>query len=119
MADMRTLGQRLRHLRKRKSITQAEAAAAADVARSTYSGYELGIDTPGREALIKLADLFDASLDWIEGRLHKVNMPEIGHFVNDADELAILSLWAGMDDETRTHLMGLMKRSPPQRRDVA
>jgi transcriptional regulator with XRE-family HTH domain len=119
MTDLTTFGGRLRYLRKAKCLTQAELAEVAGIARSTYTGYENGIDTPARETLIKIADHFEASLDWIEGRLNKVNMPQIGQFVNDIDELTLLSLWGGMCHDQRNHLFGIMRLSPPGRRDTA
>lgn len=119
MADLSTFGARLRYLRKARNITQAEVGGAGDVARSTYAGYETGIDTPARETLIKIADLFKASLDWIEGRMHKVDMPEIGQFVDDPDKLALLAFWDGMDDDTRSHLFEIARRLPPRKSDAA
>lgn len=119
MADLSTFGARLRYLRKRKGLTQAEAALEGKVARSTYTGYENGGDMPARETLIGIADKLEASLDWIEGRTHKVNMPELGQFVNDPNELALLELWRGMSREMRLHLLGLIQAAPFRSSDIA
>lgn len=119
MTDLSTFGGRLRYLRKKKGVTQAEAAGEAGVARPTYTGYENGGDLPARETLVKLADFFEASLDWIEGRVAKVNMPEIGQFVDDPEKLTMLALWDGMDRDMRHHFFAVLKASPPRRRDVA
>ena len=55
-------------LRKENKKLQVELADYLNVKQTTYSKYELGkINIPG-EVLIKLADLYDVSLDYIVGR---------------------------------------------------
>jgi putative transcriptional regulator len=114
-----TPGSRLRSLRIASGMSQTEVALTVGVARNTLSAIESGSDYPGRETLIALADVFKASIDWIEGRMHKVDMPEIGKFVKDPDELALLALWNGMDDAKRDHLISILRLSPPDHRESA
>lgn len=109
MVDISTFGSRLRALRKRQGLTPTEVGVEIGVARNTISSWETGSDTPAREKLVALADLYEASLDWIEGRLDKVHMPEIGQFVNDPDKLALLALWDGMEPTSRKGLMEIVR----------
>ena len=111
MAKQQTLGSRVRLLRKRRGMSQAVVAEAVGIGRSTYTGIETGEDTPGRETLIAIADLFGGSLDWIEGRLHKVDMPELGQFVNDPDKLTLLAFWDALDDDRRGVFLDMLRPS--------
>ncbi|MCQ6560298.1 helix-turn-helix domain-containing protein [Paenibacillus mendelii] len=62
-----TMGDRLRELRLRKSISQEEVAKQIGITRSAYSHYEINNRQPVYETLKKLAALFNVSLDYIIG----------------------------------------------------
>ena len=109
MAKQQTVGDRVRQLRMRRKMSQAAAAEAVGIGRSTYTGIETGEDLPGRETLIAIADLFGGSLDWIEGRLDKVDMPELGQFVNDPDKLTLLAFWEALDDSRRGVFLDMLR----------
>ena len=59
---------RFRELREDKDITQAELARHLGCSQRIYSNYERGdVDVPTR-ILIKLADFYDVSIDFLLGR---------------------------------------------------
>jgi transcriptional regulator with XRE-family HTH domain len=58
-------GERLRYLREEKEITRDVLAKKLNVSYSAVSKYETGVRFPDREALIKLADIFQVSLDYL------------------------------------------------------
>ncbi len=58
-------GERLRDLREEKHITRYALANMLNVSYSTISKYETNIRFPDKEALIKMADFFDVSLDYL------------------------------------------------------
>ena len=58
----------LKRLRKAKSTSQAQCAAAAGVSTTQYQNYEYGKSEPTVGVLISLADYFDVSLDYLVGR---------------------------------------------------
>ena len=58
-------GERLRDLREEKDITRYALANILNVSYSTISKYETNIRFPDKEALIKIADFFDVSLDYL------------------------------------------------------
>lgn len=60
--------ERLRNLRKHRSLTQKEIAAFLGVDRTTYVKYERGDSEPGYETIVKLADFFGVSTDFLLGR---------------------------------------------------
>ena len=60
--------ERLKTLRKEKKLTQKELAEQIGISQKSYSHWETGKNEPSLENLIKLADLFEVSLDWLFGR---------------------------------------------------
>lgn len=60
-----TLNERLKALRLEKGVGQAEIAAVADVAIPTVSEWETGKKSPKRKNLVKLAEYFDVTLDYL------------------------------------------------------
>ncbi len=61
--------QRIRSLRKKQHITQAEMAQQLGISRRTYANYERGVHAMPAEVLVNIANLFDASLDYLTGRI--------------------------------------------------
>lgn len=62
------LSKRLFSLRKQKKLTQQELSSRLGIARTTYSGYELGTSEPDNETLKKIADYYQVSTDNLFGR---------------------------------------------------
>ncbi len=60
-------GLRLKELREKKHLSQSDVAKRLDVTRSTISGYECNTITPSLELVVKLAVLYNSSLDYIMG----------------------------------------------------
>lgn len=59
---------RIRDLREDKNLKQKDLAAYLAIDQSTYSDYENGRINVPIEQLIKIADYYDVSLDYIVGR---------------------------------------------------
>ena len=64
----RILSKRLRELRKSSGYTLKSVANYLGVVYQTYQSYELGVNLPSINNLVKLADLFDVSTDYLLGR---------------------------------------------------
>ena len=67
---------RLKELRKKKGISQLRLATDLNTTQHTISRYETGEREPGIDELIKIADYFNVSVDYLIGRtddpkLHK------------------------------------------------
>lgn len=58
----------LKELREKKGFTQKQLAEALYLSKTTISQYENGTHTPSIETFIKLADIFDVSIDYLLGR---------------------------------------------------
>lgn len=59
--------ERLKLLRTNAKLTQQEIASRLGVERSTYVKYERGSSDPPSSTLVRLADMFDVSVDYILG----------------------------------------------------
>ena len=57
------IGFRLRELRRRKKMTQAQVAKRLDLSKTVISGYENSTKTPSVEVLIQLSILYAISAD--------------------------------------------------------
>ena len=67
---------RLRSLRKEKSIYQKDLADKLHITRATIASYETGKSLPSLEIVLKYADYFNCSTDYILGRIDKRNFQE-------------------------------------------
>lgn len=65
---------RIKELRKRRNITQLKLAMDLHTTQNTISRYENGEREPNIDELVKLADYFDVSLDYL---LERTDNPEI------------------------------------------
>jgi len=59
------IGNRLRFLRKARGLTLSEAAEKAEIAKSTYSGFESGHRAPSLNSLRKLSKALNVSSDFL------------------------------------------------------
>ena len=66
---------RLRELRKEKNITQLKLAMELNMSQNSISRYEKGDREPGLAELIRIADYFDVSVDFLLERTNnrKIN----------------------------------------------
>lgn len=61
------LANRIRELRNEKKITQLQLSIQLEVTQETISAYEHGKHLPSLSALMKMSEIFDASMDYIIG----------------------------------------------------
>ncbi len=59
------LGDRLKQLREEKKLTRDDLAGKLNVSYSAVSKYETNVRFPDKETLIRLADFFDVSIDYL------------------------------------------------------
>lgn len=74
-------GLRLKELRESKQLSQQEVAERLSVGRSTISGYERNTITPSVEQLVRMAVLYNTSLDYMMGIDNRTCL-----FLDDLDE---------------------------------
>ena len=62
------LAKRLKKCRKAKGLTQMQVATYCDITEKAYQNYELMTREPKLEILVRIADLYQVSLDYLTGR---------------------------------------------------
>lgn len=63
---------RIRSLREKACKTQKEVADGVGVSEREYGHYETGYRLPKIETLIKLADYFNVTIDYLVGRSDEI-----------------------------------------------
>ncbi|NLJ94040.1 MAG: helix-turn-helix transcriptional regulator [Clostridiaceae bacterium] len=64
-------GMRLKALRVQKNLSQKELSDDLEIGRPTITQYETGSKNPSLKMVIKIADYFDVSVDYLIGRKQK------------------------------------------------
>lgn len=97
---------RLQELRMKKGCSQADVARFLNVTQQAYSRYERGDHELGYTAIIKLADFFQVSIDYLLGR---------------SDNLGAVSIQSGAPEITpeEKELVQLYRSLSPQFRKMA
>jgi len=62
------LAKRLKECRKQKKVTQREVAEFLNMTVNAYQKYELSTREPNNDTLLKLAEYFEVSTDYLLGR---------------------------------------------------
>lgn len=70
---MDTISIRLKELRKEKDVMQKDVANFLDISSSAYGFYEQGKRTPTSDIVVKLAEYFDVSTDYLLGKTDEKN----------------------------------------------
>lgn len=65
------MAERLKQCRAEKGFTQREVAIYCDVTEKAYQNYELMTREPKVEVLLRIAEVFQVSLDYLVGRTDK------------------------------------------------
>lgn len=65
---MKIFAKRLTELRKQNKYTQRDIAKKLNISQPSYIRYEHDSSEPSYENLVKIADLFDVSTDYLLGR---------------------------------------------------
>ena len=69
-------GEKIKHLRLGKGLTQVQVSKRLHISKAMMSSYETGIRLPSYEVLIKFAQLFGVTTDYLLGfsRLKSVDV---------------------------------------------
>ena len=78
---------RLRELREKKNLTQTALAKDLKVSNTTISNWEAGYRQPDLETLIRIANYFDVSLDYLLGRNYKFRLYNQDKYVLRKEQL--------------------------------
>lgn len=62
------MAQRLRACRREKGLTQGQVAIYCDITEKAYQNYELSTREPKLGILVRIAEFYQVSLDYLVGR---------------------------------------------------
>lgn len=74
--------QRLKRVRIDRHMTQAQVAKKIGVTASMVSSYETDIRLPSYDVMIRIADLFGVSVDYLLGRDNK-RLVDLSHLTDE------------------------------------
>jgi len=69
---MSVFSDRLQELKVKRNVMQKDVASAIGVPLRTYQRYEYGEREPQLSTLVRIADFYGVSLDYLAGRSDKV-----------------------------------------------
>ena len=93
---------RLKDLREDHDLKQSDVAKILNVSQVSYGRYELGTSEPTIDSLVKLADFYNVSLDYLVGRDLKGN--------SKIEEQTILETKASIRKLGRNELIILLEK---------
>jgi len=108
------ISDRIRSLRKKLKLKQADFVAGLNISRSYLSKLETGEEQPGRDLLIRMSQEFNVSLDWLTSGTEDA-VP--ARAVNEQEALLLMAFRSLPPDEAETHLKLMLQRANKDRLD--
>ncbi len=110
------IGKKIRTLRLQKNIPQNDLAKILGVSKSTMSNYERNYSTPDPELLVKIADYFNVSIDYLfdyELQISDLTRESFDYNRKNSsglskDEWNVLSYYSRLSDENKDLIKGQM-----------
>ncbi|EAF5428610.1 TPA: helix-turn-helix transcriptional regulator [Listeria innocua] len=97
-------GNRLKQLRKNNNKTQEDISKILGISRGAYSHIENGRNEPDMETIVKLANIFEVSTDYLLGKSNNGLVDTIAaHIDADASEEDIKEILAYIDKKRKEH----------------
>jgi transcriptional regulator with XRE-family HTH domain len=107
------LYERIRELREKKGVLQAEVSKRLNVTRESYSMYETGKRQMNYETLCLLADYFEVSTDYLLGR-----QEALPSFLSER-ERGIIERYRALEEPARDNVENVLNfeysRAPKER----
>ena len=107
------IGDRLRELRAQNNIRQRELSASIGVSINTIHRWECGYVIPNQENLLKLADYFGVSREWLLwGSTTNVSAlkPDAGCAADTNNELMLLQMYRKLPGAHQYKILGYLER---------
>lgn len=98
--------EQLQELRKAKRLTQEQISAIVDVKLSTYQKYERDATAPPYDVLVRIADFYNVSTDYLLGRtpIKQMATEQPDPFASidiSAVEKRIITMYTALDEDMR------------------
>ncbi len=96
----------IKELRKEKGLTQIQFCQKLNIGQATLSGWECGKWEPDNKTLIKLADFFGVTVDYLLGRENKNLIERPPYEITDKQTLDIMKLCKVMTEIQKAQVFG-------------
>lgn len=97
----------LKKLRNNQNLTQQDLSVQLNISQQVYSRYENGTREPDFETLIKIADYFNVSVDYLLGRIDE-NKPCTEPPLTE-EEKALLLLFSQIPKDKQQLVLEMIK----------
>jgi len=100
-------GDRLKKLRNNANLSQKELSDRLHINRSTYARYETSSTQPDFDTLVKLANYFNVTTDYILGNSddpHKTENEELQEFIEE------VKVWYKDEPESKEEKLKMFKK---------
>jgi len=109
--ESKPISKRLKELREEKGYLQKFVADKIGVRSNTLSGYENGTRSPDPDLILKLAELYEVSTDYLLGRTNNRN----GKVEDDIDEelkeiLSEMNVWYKNETEDKELKLRMLRK---------
>lgn len=105
--------ERLKLLRQENNLLQKDVASALGIGRTTYVKYESGVSEPSIEMILKIADIFHVSTDFLLGHdTVTVSSTFPSSTSLTAEEQRLLAAYRSSDDRAREDAMNTLLSHP-------
>lgn len=102
---MESLANNLRIAREKLGLSQLDVSLKTGIGNKTISNYETDISSPDPESLIKLADAYKVSVDYLLGRRNFI----IAALNLSVDKQYLLEVFSKLSGEGKTFLLQCAK----------
>ena len=102
-----TFSEKSKILRKEKKLSQIELAQALNVSKACISMIEIGKNEPTANTLIRYADFFECSTDYLLGRSDELGVISIASKKSaelTPDEKRLIEVYRNLDTKNRLHV---------------
>jgi len=111
--ESKPLSKKLKELREEKGYLQKFVADKIGVRSNTLSGYENGTRSPDPEMIIKLAELYEVSTDYLLGRTNPSNKGDI--YEQDIDKelkeiMSEMNVWYKSEPEDKELKLRMLRK---------
>lgn len=106
---MAKFNETLRQLRKENALTQKEIAIKLAILGATYQSYEAGRTEPPIEIIIRLADIFECSIDYLLGRASDTGLVSVSNDGLSDVEKNLLAMFRKLDRQGQIKLYAIVQ----------
>ena len=109
-----SFGTRLKELRNNKHMSQEELGNFLNVGKSSISSYENGTREPSKEAIVKIAEIFGVTTDYLLGNTSSIT----DEGLTENQKLIAYSIDPDITDEEREAIIEMAKQAKKFRRRI-